>query len=107
MKPERGTIDAARAILGLPERSVQDLAARGQIPGAAKFGRRWTFDLEKLRRYVKQKERRQWQSAKHRLDAIGAAIPFGAASVTAAATSDGRFTRVTRRLRGNAARRAR
>jgi hypothetical protein len=107
MKPERGTIEAAMAILGLPERSVQDLAARGQIPGAAKFGRRWTFDLEKLRRHVKQKERGQWQNAKRRLDAIGAAIPFGAASVTAAATLDGRFTRVTRRLRGNGARRVR
>jgi len=34
-----------------PSRTIQDLAARGEIAGAAKLGRRWTFDLEKLRRF--------------------------------------------------------
>jgi hypothetical protein len=42
---ERGTIDQAIAIIGLPIRTVQGMAARGEIPGAATFGRRWTFDL--------------------------------------------------------------
>ena len=87
-------------ILGSPLRTVQELSARGEIPGAAKLGRRWTFDIEKLRRLVRQRERETWQSGKHRPDAFGAATPSGAALKFVGANSDGHFTRVTRRLRG-------
>jgi transposase-like protein len=53
-------------MLGL---SVQALAARGEIAGAAKIGRRWTVDLETLRRWIKKRS----------TDVAGAALPCGAA----------------------------
>lgn len=34
----------ASALLGLSPRGAQAMAARGEIPGAAKIGRVWTFD---------------------------------------------------------------
>jgi Helix-turn-helix domain len=97
---ERVSIDKAVAVLGLPKRTVQELAARGEIAGAAKIGRRWTFDIEKLRRLVRQRERETWQSGKRRPDATGGAIPSGHGLRFVGAKSDGRFTQVTRRLRG-------
>jgi hypothetical protein len=104
---ERGTIEQATAIMGLPQRTVQALAARGDLPGAAKFGRVWTFDLARLRRHVKDKEKETWRTGSQRLppDATGAAIPSGAGLKSMGATSDGRFTQATRRLREHAARR--
>lgn len=45
IRRDRGTIDEAVAILGVSDRTVRDLALRGEPPGAAKIGRRWTFDL--------------------------------------------------------------
>ena len=57
---ERGTIDKTELILGLKRRNIRGMAARGEIPGAAKFGSIWTFDLVKLRSYVKQQEEREW-----------------------------------------------
>src|SRR3954451_8890051 len=53
---ERVCIGIASAILGRGSRSVLDLAARGELPGAAKIGGRWTFDLAKLRAYVRERE---------------------------------------------------
>jgi hypothetical protein len=81
-------------------RTLQDLAVRGLIAGAAKIGCRWTFDPEKLRQQVKQKEREVWASGKRPQDVFGAAVPFGAGRKFGAGTSDGRYTQVTRRLRG-------
>lgn len=46
--PERIRADAVAAITGLSTRAVQSLALRGIIPGAARLGRRWTFDEEKV-----------------------------------------------------------
>jgi hypothetical protein len=101
MQPERDTIDKAQAILGLKRRNIESMAARGAIPGAAKFGRLWTFDLAKLWSYVKQEERRQWQQSvrRHRPAATSAAIPCGAALSSMVVKSDGRYKQVTRRLR--------
>jgi hypothetical protein len=53
---ERGTAADAAAILGLKPRKLQAMAARSEIPGAAKLGRQWTFDLAELRRFVEQRE---------------------------------------------------
>ena len=55
---ERGTIAEAVAIIGLPARTVQAMAAIGKIPSAAKLAgsRRWTFDLSALRRWIKHEE---------------------------------------------------
>jgi hypothetical protein len=49
------TADAAR-LLGVSARTVQYLAGRGELPGAAKIGQTWTFCLEKLRRFVAAQE---------------------------------------------------
>ncbi len=60
LKPERGEIYDAIAILGLKKRTVEALAARGELPGAAKLANRWTFDLGMLRAYVRDEVKRQW-----------------------------------------------
>ena len=53
---ERIQAAAAVRITGLSRRAIQEMAARGEIPGAAKLGARWTFDEAKLRRWVKARE---------------------------------------------------
>jgi hypothetical protein len=63
---ERITIEIAVGILGISARAVQQMALRGQIPGAAKIGRRWTFDEKKLRGFVRQREEEAWQDASER-----------------------------------------
>jgi hypothetical protein len=35
---------------------VQNLAIRGELPGAAKIGKVWTFDQAKLLRYIADQE---------------------------------------------------
>jgi excisionase family DNA binding protein len=47
---------AAAGILGISTRTLQMMAARGEIPGAALIGRRWTFNEEALRRWRRSKE---------------------------------------------------
>jgi Helix-turn-helix domain len=83
---ERGTSQQAMAILGLKPRKLQAMSASGEIPGAAKLGRQWTFDLTKLRRFVEQKEQATCQNEKPRLGATGA----------------GKFSGVKLRLKGSA-----
>src|SRR5262245_9560394 len=53
---ERGRAKQAAAILGLKSRKLQAMSQRGEIPGAAKIKRQWTYDLAKLRRFVEQQE---------------------------------------------------
>ncbi|MEN6538746.1 MAG: GIY-YIG nuclease family protein, partial [Mizugakiibacter sp.] len=48
---ERIRADAAAGILGVEVRTVQALAARGEVPGAAKIGGLWTFDESALRSF--------------------------------------------------------
>jgi hypothetical protein len=98
-RAERGSIEQAVAILGVPLRTVQDLAARGEIVGAAKIGRRWTFDLQKLRLLVKQKEREAWQSGKRPLDVFGARVCSTAVLGSVAASSDGRLKQMIQQSR--------
>jgi hypothetical protein len=99
---ERIVIEDAMAILGLSGRMIQELAQRGEIPGAAKFGRRWTFDVVKLRAMIADKEREIWQRSYERRRPVvtGAATRFGVVSASKAASSAGRFTQTIRRLRG-------
>ena len=99
---QRLSVREAAALLGLPPRTVQDQAAHGKIPGAAKFGRRWTFDREKLRQFVRERERETWQNAGRHLDVSGGGKPFGVGSKFADANSDGRFTQVIQQLRARA-----
>lgn len=47
--PERVRSREAAQITGLDIRTLQEKAARGEIPGAEKPFGRWTFDVAKLR----------------------------------------------------------
>jgi hypothetical protein len=96
---ERVPIEQAAAILGSPDRTVQDLAARGKIPGAAKIGGRWSFDVAKLRRLIKQRERETWQNGKRRPDATGGEISSGAKLRLAGSAAGGRLTRMIQQSR--------
>jgi hypothetical protein len=51
---ERVSISEAVRISGLKMRTLQNLAAQGVIPGAAKPAGRWTFDISQLRRWVRE-----------------------------------------------------
>ena len=53
----RCKIDGAVTRLGLEPRSIRNMAAAGKIPGAAKFGDIWTFDVAMLDAFVSEKER--------------------------------------------------
>lgn len=43
-------------ILGVTTRKVQEMAARGELPSAARIGRRWTFNEAAVRRWLQQQE---------------------------------------------------
>jgi hypothetical protein len=108
LEPERVGIDDAVAILGLKKRTVEAMALRGQLPGAAKLANRWTFDLQLLRTYVRDEVKRQWaeNTRKHQRAASGAATPSTVGLGLRAASSHGRFTQITRKLRQSGARQA-
>jgi len=55
-KAERCRSDSALLITGLKLRQLQAMSARGEIPGAAKLGRTWTYDVRKLRTWVREQE---------------------------------------------------
>jgi excisionase family DNA binding protein len=101
--PERINIERAGQILGLQPRTIQKMAQRGELPGAARIGRLWTFNEDKLRGYVRHKERETWHAPNHQPAVTGARTFSGAASKSGAAKSDGRFTQIMQQLRGNAA----
>ena len=52
----RARVDYVMERSGLSRRTIQAMAARGQIPGAAKLGSTWTFDKLKLARWIKHRE---------------------------------------------------
>lgn len=56
MVPERIRAPQVACITGLSARSIQEMAQRGDIPGAAKLGKVWTFDEVAVRAWVKSKE---------------------------------------------------
>ncbi|GAA0729799.1 hypothetical protein GCM10009106_08370 [Sphingomonas japonica] len=82
-QPERVMIDEARMITGLPERTLQSMSARGEIWGAAKLGRRWTFDRQRLRAWVRAKE----AASGSRQTSIRGTVSFTLASPSTAASS--------------------
>jgi len=63
MPVERVTVLDAVRITGICARTLQNLAAQGLIPGAAKPAGRWTFDLLLLRKWAQQTPGKpeQWQ----------------------------------------------
>ncbi len=52
---ERVRAHVAAGILGVEVRTVQALAARGEVPGAAKIGGLWTFDEAALRNWIRER----------------------------------------------------
>jgi len=52
---ERIRAQDAAIILGVETRTVQALAARGDLPGACKIGRLWTFDAATLRAWIRER----------------------------------------------------
>jgi hypothetical protein len=93
---ERVPTQQAANILGLKPRKLQGMSQRGEIPGAAKIGRQWTYDVAKLRHYVELQERVSTCQgrAKRQPDAIGAGIPSGAALRCVGGSSAGRLQRM-------------
>jgi hypothetical protein len=105
----RGSAYEAALIIGVSIRTVQDMAQNGELPGAVKVRRRWTFDLEKLREKMRRDERQQaeWRSEqKHRPVVSGAAVRSGAALGLRASSSAGRSILIIQQLQKNAAKRA-
>lgn len=54
---ERILLPEAQGITGLSKRTLQQLSQRGLVDGAAKLGRRWTYDHKRLRKWVQEQER--------------------------------------------------
>jgi hypothetical protein len=102
---ERVTIDVAESILGLKRRNIESKSDRGEIPGAVKLGRLWTYDPVRLRRYVKQEEERQWRERvqKHRPAVSGRVTRSMAGRALRGGSSDGHLKRTIQKLQQNVA----
>lgn len=49
------TTEEVAALLRVTERTANNLASRGEIPGAVKVGREWRFDRDKLEAHLGRK----------------------------------------------------
>ena len=54
--PERVRVSQVADITGLEPRTIQAMAARGDLPGAGKMGKVWTFDERAIRAWVRRRE---------------------------------------------------
>jgi phage terminase Nu1 subunit (DNA packaging protein) len=43
-------------MLGVSKRTVQGMAARGELPGVARKGKVWTFNPDKLAQFIAERE---------------------------------------------------
>lgn len=93
MTPERIRVPAVAAITGLSVRTVQHMAARDKIPGAARLGGVWTFDEARLRAWIRERE------VACQGTSIGAAKHGGAEFSLPAATIDEAYARLIGRKR--------
>jgi excisionase family DNA binding protein len=64
-KPERIQSPAVARILGVTAKTVCEMAVRGDLPSAARIGRRWTFNEQTIRKWVSQKELEVQTAAKN------------------------------------------
>ncbi|HVY04255.1 MAG TPA: helix-turn-helix domain-containing protein [Caulobacterales bacterium] len=81
---------------GLTVRAVTAMAARGDIPGAGKFGRVWTFDARSVRAWIREREQATWEKARAARElatSIGAMESLGPACKSPAATFDEAYAR--------------
>ncbi|MBS4017466.1 MAG: helix-turn-helix domain-containing protein [Dechloromonas sp.] len=96
--PQRIRAEEAAAMLGISHRGVQALAARGDLPGAAKIGTLWTFDPAKLRRFISERE-----AECLRKTSINAAESGGCAPPSGASNIEKAYERAMSKLRGDCA----
>lgn len=80
-------------------RTVQDMAARGQIPGAARIGKLWTFDPIKLERFITAKEG-ECQQNENRIS-TSAKVFGGSERLSTAGNTERAFTRAMSEMLGN------
>ncbi len=80
----RGTIEDVLPIIGLPRRTVQSMAAAGKIPGAVRLAgsRRWTFNLDLMRRWIERQEMDARRERDHLMPRVG----FGPKSIVRTTT---------------------
>jgi excisionase family DNA binding protein len=103
-RPERVRASEAASILGIEVRTVQALAARGELPGAAKVGKLWTFDEAALRLWIR--ERSAWpKNERHQSTPIGEAIRYGRDLPLQVANSVKASEQALRKLRQNGSQR--
>jgi len=103
-QPERGSIQDAASILGKHPRTVRAMAGRGELPGAAKIGGTWTFNLDILRTFVSSKEQEVWQSVRPQRAVSGATTSSMGGYKPAAKISNGHYEQTIQQLRKLAAR---
>src|SRR5437868_15104397 len=80
---------------GVHPRTVQQAAARGEIPGAARMGRKWTFTVEGVGKWIEKGLIKPAAAsvAKRPATRSGAATRSTAASASKARSGDGRYAR--------------
>lgn len=99
---KRCKMEGAVSRLAEAERTIRDMAARGEIPGAAKLRGVWSFDIALLDAFVAEKEKQTCQNAHHaRLlrDASGATGRSTGGFKPQAATSNGHYGQIIQKLR--------
>jgi predicted DNA-binding transcriptional regulator AlpA len=101
---ERVRPQDAVVITGLSLRTVQALALRGEIPGAAKLGGSWTFDEAALRNWIKERTTCP-QDRRHLNTRTGEVIRYGRGSPLQDENIARACELMTRKLRERASRR--
>jgi excisionase family DNA binding protein len=100
-QPERIRAERASLILGVSLRTVQEMAARGELPGAAKIGKLWTFNEAEIRTYIRERQACR-TSARHRQTPIGEATHFTAGSPSTGGLTEKAYILAMQRLRSGA-----
>lgn len=99
-KRERIFAEQVAAIIGVPVRTAQAMAARGELPSAAKIGRRWSFNEQAIRGWLEQKEIECQSDVRHRPTPIGGVMSFGAAYGSRVnRPTNGHYAQTIRKLR--------
>jgi predicted DNA-binding transcriptional regulator AlpA len=97
-KSERIFIENVAAIIGVPLRTAQLMASRGELPSAVKIGRRWSFNELAIRGWLTQREI-ECQSARLQRTPIGAAPCSGRRSALKARPIGSHYGQTIQQLR--------
>jgi excisionase family DNA binding protein len=92
---ERVKSKEAANILGLTKETVVRMANNGALPGAGKIGGNWTFDKEKLRKFIIERELEcQKKISTYATESIGYRLQ------SVGSSSEDRFTQAILKLQG-------